>query len=286
MSEPISVMSNVIGLLNGFIDLVKKLPQQARYIVATLCVVATMLICASRLGFIQFTRSPPKIAQEQKPGPEVREQRSEPPSKVEMPERKSEQSSQGLSVEKARVKVGEKSENHQQQSLSGGTKNQQTQIGAGATLIQSGESGCNQNVIGGSYNTNNCSPQPIRINDSQQQQIALYLAAIPSVHGQSVDIECETTVEDFQNVVRKLVGAMKAASIKTDVHISGMLTVMDSVSYSGISLAGVWDGNRLLADSIDKSLQHAGVIDRPVKRLNISGTPIDPPPLAIIIRRP
>jgi hypothetical protein len=141
-----------------------------------------------------------------------------------------------------------------------GTGNDQKVIG---TLIQSGSSGCTQNVGIGDNNTVNCKPMLPTMSLNQVEQVSALLVGAPKIRGK-VRVWYESTNDENGLLARQLDLAFVKAGINSTVQGYGK-TITGHVDYPGLSIAYVNKNNVNLANAIEKALLKANVINQPLK---------------------
>jgi hypothetical protein len=141
-----------------------------------------------------------------------------------------------------------------------GSGNSQKAIG---TLVQSGGSGCVQNVGIGDNNTLNCKPTLPTMSSSQVEQVSELLAGAPKIKGKVI-VSYESTADENSQLAKQLNLALVKAGIHSTVEGYGK-TITDHTDYPGLSIQTVDKTNVDLAKAIEQALLTAKVIDQPLK---------------------
>jgi hypothetical protein len=129
---------------------------------------------------------------------------------------------------------------------------------------QGGDGGCQQNVIGGSNNINNCPPKEVTISDAQTEATIKRLKET-GVTG-SVEIDYEMSTENGPDLASKLKQILDANGITAAIGERAVtLSCGGAPMYAGISFCNVTDNNSQLANAIGRSLIESHVVDQPLR---------------------
>lgn len=132
-------------------------------------------------------------------------------------------------------------------------------------IDQSGE-GCQQKVIGGNNNVNNCAPTAFHLSDAQEEKAAKDLNQHPVIKG-DVKIAYEWSTPDGQIGAEELQKLLSSANINSTVQSAGMfMEYFGAPAYPGLSFGNVTESNRSLADAIEKALTRTGAVTTPIKK--------------------
>lgn len=149
-------------------------------------------------------------------------------------------------------------------------------------VLQTNNGDCTANVIGGDANLN-CAPKPLLISDSQAYTAALDFRKNENLGG-DVEVHSETTAymapDDPARTICAILGSL--TTIHPTLRYSGRYIIPGAPEYPGISLAYVNDANEPLADAIDRALQAAKIVNKPLPRL--PGNPGST--LVVVVRKP
>jgi len=152
-------------------------------------------------------------------------------------------------------------------------------------IIQSGGN-CTQNIVGGSGNTNQCTPEMLKISEAAKAKIASDLAdVVPRLSG-SVSIHYDFTADGGTELAQQIQEALAETNVQ--VTSERVLTlVMNGPSYPGLSLGNVTESNKPIADALDRALRDNGIIAEPLKRLDADPSRANgDDSLWVIIRKP
>ncbi len=135
-----------------------------------------------------------------------------------------------------------------QQAVQGGTGNQQTTVGGDAK--QGGNGDCQQNIIGGSNNTNNCRPVPRSLTPAQTNDLASAIAKIPSGITVKVGSADSGEARDYAEQIRAALGIEREVGVLFGWHQKGIYIGVFSSDWSARLEMCQWRRETLDKESI------------------------------------
>jgi len=156
---------------------------------------------------------------------------------------------------------------HKAQSASqSGHHNQQVTIGGNVT--QGGDGGCQQNIIGGNGNTNQCAPEMPKISAANETKLTNDLGKIkPKLQG-AVSVYYDFTADGGTELAQQIQGAFAGTDVQAVLETPVLNFIVNGPSYPGLSLANVNEENKPIADALDKLLKKNKIISVPLKRIS------------------
>jgi hypothetical protein len=136
----------------------------------------------------------------------------------------------------------------------------------------------------GDNNTNICAPVLPTASDSQVQTAIKELKKHPQLAGRNVSIQWKATAEGGDVLTTQIQSILAGDGITATIGTSQLAFITPGVaSLPGLSFTFVVQGNKDLADAIEKSLRIAKIISSPLKPRK-RDLPYAPQNLVIAIR--
>lgn len=166
-----------------------------------------------------------------------------------------------------------------------GTGSEQTSTG---DVDQSGD-GCQIKNVGGSNNTftNTCALALPKISERQKTKIIDAMSKMSLSEAKRTDVMYEYGADGGKDLAGKIKDILNSLGIPSELEPGTTIGGCGPDAPSGISFSCVSADNEFLADAINSALSKAGVIGKPIPKVQLSSSwPDRNPSLIIMIRKP